>query len=218
MQAGQHLVFLRCFQTQLHGALFDLVVGIEDINRADFFAGDRFGWNGQNLQMLFHFQNHIGIHARHQFEVGIRHFYFRDHRARVVIHLISEARNHTGEHFAIQRIHAHGHGIAQLDVFDVIHRYRKIETQPVIIRNAHERQRLRIRRRASLNERAGIRVTMRDHAIKWRGDLGVANHRLKFFKVSFCGGDGGRRGQIVGLRGVEILLRNEIGMLLVDRL
>ena len=39
-----------------------------------------------------------------------------------------------------------------------------------------------------------------------------------FFNFGFGGGDGGGRGQVIGQRGIEVLLGHEIGMVLVDRL
>ncbi len=87
----------------------------------------------------------------------------------------------------------------------------------VIVRDSQQRHGLGIGRSASLNERARIGITSRDHTVKRRGDLRVTHHRLKFIHIRLGGGNGSGGGQVIGFGRIEFLLGDQIGMFFVDR-
>ena len=98
----------------------------------------------------------------------------------------------------------------------------------MILRQPHHRHGLRLRRRARLDHRARIGVTLADDAGEWRRDARVRRHRLDFLFIR--GGDlhtllGRRQGffgstdlrfrHTVARHGVvNFLLRHQIGTLL----
>ena len=128
-----------------------------------------------------------------------------------------ETRDGARERLAAQRFHAHVHLVPQMDVFDVLHGHGEIQPQAVVVGDPHQRHGLGIGRRARLDERAGVGIAPGDHAVERGGDLRVGEQRLISLHVRFGGGDGGRGRAVLGFGGIEVLLGDEIGMLLVDR-
>jgi hypothetical protein len=130
--------------------------------------------------------------------------------------LSGETSDRARERFATQRFHAHIHLVPQMDVFDVLDGHGEIESQVVVVGNPQQRLGLGSGRRAGLDERAGVGIAPRDHAIKRGGDLCIVQQRLILLHVRFGGIDGRRGRVILGFGGIEVLLGDEIGLLLVD--
>ena len=90
LKTRQHFVFVRRLQAKRDRALFDFILAVDHQGRWYFAAAGTFDGNGQHAGMVFNLQHDGGVHARHQFQIGIGHFDLRGHLPRFVGHLLGE--------------------------------------------------------------------------------------------------------------------------------
>ena len=121
----------------------------------------------------------VGVHARHELERRVRHVHLDVASSACRCRAARRSARPCPVNVLLQRLHVDVDRRADVDARDRRFGHRNHQPQPVVLRQPDERHRLRLRRRAGLDHRAGVGVAMRDDAGKRRRDARVVEQRLR---------------------------------------